>query len=124
MHGPGQIYIQPYRQEVKGARQGLHQQRARWCREFGISPQHLRIHQYDTSRAKNHLNTTSWEPRDTIDMFNSRFTKRLAAYHTTLSTTGDRYKTERISPDDQVKLYQTRLVVYPLWLTTTPCMWK
>jgi hypothetical protein len=43
-------------------------------------------------------------------MFNSRFTKRLATYHKTRSTTGDRNKSERISSEDQVKLYLTRLV--------------
>jgi hypothetical protein len=45
----------------------------------------------DTSRAKNHLESTLWEPKDTIDMFNSRFTNGL-------------------QPTIQVKLYLTRLV--------------
>jgi hypothetical protein len=40
----------------------------------------------DSYKAKENLESTSWQISDTIDMFNSRFMKRLAIYHTALST--------------------------------------
>jgi hypothetical protein len=56
----------------------------------------------DAYKAKENLESTSWQTSDTIDMFNSRFMKRLAIYHTTLSTTNN--------TNELVQLYLTRLV--------------
>ena len=40
----------------------------------------------DASKALERLNNTSWEPNDTIGMFNSRFLQRVNTYHTTIAS--------------------------------------
>jgi hypothetical protein len=72
--------------------------------------------QYDASnitgtyKAKENLESTSWQTSDTIDMFNSRFMKRLAVYHTTLSTANNTKHISKIGTNELVQLYLTRLV--------------
>jgi hypothetical protein len=56
------------------------------------------------------VQSTSWERTDTIDMFNSRFRKRAANYHTTLSTANNTMTAQKMSTNDLVQLYLPRLV--------------
>jgi hypothetical protein len=60
--------------------------------------------------AKENLESTSWQTSDTTDMFNSRFMKRLAVYHTTLSTANNTKHINKIGTNELVKFYLTRLV--------------
>jgi hypothetical protein len=64
----------------------------------------------DAYKAKETLEATSWETSNTIDMFNSRFMKCLATYHTTLSTAINTKGANKLNPDELVQLYLTRLV--------------
>jgi hypothetical protein len=77
----------------------------------------LHMHQHygasnitDTYKAKEHLESTTWERTDTIDMFNSRFMRRLATFHTTLSTANNTKHIQKLTNDDLIQLYLTRLV--------------
>jgi hypothetical protein len=56
----------------------------------------------DAYKAKEALEVTAWETSDTIDMFNSRFMKRLATYHTTLSTDINTKGANKLNPDELV----------------------
>jgi hypothetical protein len=64
----------------------------------------------DAYKAKENLESTSWQTNDTIDMFNSRFMKRLAVYHTTLSTANKTKHINQIGTNELVQLYLTTLV--------------
>jgi hypothetical protein len=74
----------------------------------------------DAYKAKENLESTSWQTSDTIDMFNSRSMKRLAIYHTTLSTANNTKHINKIGTNELVQLYLTRLVT--TMPNTTACL--
>jgi hypothetical protein len=63
-----------------------------------------------TKEGREILDSTSWQYSDTIDMFNSRFNKRLTTYHTTLSTSNNTKQVIKLSNDEVVQLYLARRV--------------